>query len=124
MTEKTSKPFVWYQVPIFLGPVGTLPLIREVGYDVFDDIIDHSYQNCETLIERCYWAMERNRHILDDLSVATKLRLQNQDRLIANRNLLLDNQLGKFIDKRVMEFPSDLQQVMPEILGYLRDQDP
>jgi hypothetical protein len=43
ITEKTIKPFAWGQVPIFIAPRYTVKYIRELGYDVFDDLIDHSY---------------------------------------------------------------------------------
>ena len=42
-TEKTFKPFMMEQIPIFVAQPYHVKLLREIGYDVFDDMIDHSY---------------------------------------------------------------------------------
>lgn len=47
ITEKTTKAYRLYQFPIFLAPAGHVKLQRQLGFDVFDDIIDHSYDECE-----------------------------------------------------------------------------
>ena len=43
MTEKSYKCFALLQVPIWLAPYRAVACYRELGFDVFDDIIDHSY---------------------------------------------------------------------------------
>ena len=43
ITEKSYKTFAWYQFPIWYAVPGLVEKIREQGFDVFDDIIDHSY---------------------------------------------------------------------------------
>jgi hypothetical protein len=43
MTEKSYKCFALYQIPIWLAPYRAVACYRELGFDVFDDIIDHSY---------------------------------------------------------------------------------
>lgn len=42
-TEKTGKAFFLEQIPVFVAKAGYVKLIRNLGFDVFDDIIDHSY---------------------------------------------------------------------------------
>jgi len=42
-TEKTMKPFAWGQVPIFITPIDNDLCLRNLGFDLFDDIIDQSY---------------------------------------------------------------------------------
>lgn len=42
-TEKTSKPFAWGQIPLILGPQNNLNILREFKFDLFEDIIDISY---------------------------------------------------------------------------------
>lgn len=46
ITEKTTKAYRLYQFPIFLAPAGHVKLQRQLGFDVFDDVIDHSYDEC------------------------------------------------------------------------------
>ena len=93
---------------------------KRLRFDTFDDVIDHSYQSYDTLIERCYYAFTRNLPLLSDKNTATELRLLHKDRLYKNRQLLLQNHLEKFVDQEISKFPKDLQLVMPEILKYFR----
>jgi len=43
LTEKSIKPFAWGQVSIFNTIRHHVKTIREFGFDLFDDLIDHSY---------------------------------------------------------------------------------
>ena len=43
MTEKTFKAIALGQIPIFVAPFNTVACYRNLGFDMFDDIIDHSY---------------------------------------------------------------------------------
>lgn len=49
LTEKTFKPFSWYQIPIFNSTKGHVDLVRSLGFDLFDDIIDHSYDTAPNI---------------------------------------------------------------------------
>lgn len=42
-TEKTFKSIFLAQFPIWLAPSGTVGCYRDLGFDAFDDVIDHSY---------------------------------------------------------------------------------
>ncbi len=43
ITEKTWKPIMSGQMFMIFGNAGTVAELRRLGFDVFDDIIDHSY---------------------------------------------------------------------------------
>ena len=43
ITEKTFKTILNCQIPIFLSSYKTVYYYRMAGFDVFDDIVDHSY---------------------------------------------------------------------------------
>jgi len=43
MTEKSYKCFALFQIPIWLAPYNAVNCYRKLGFDVFDDIIDHGY---------------------------------------------------------------------------------
>ncbi len=45
MTEKVAKPFLGLQIPLFVSWIGYVEHLREQGFDMFDDIINHSYDN-------------------------------------------------------------------------------
>jgi hypothetical protein len=43
MTEKTYKCFALFQIPIWLAPYRAVACYRALGFDVFDDLVDHGY---------------------------------------------------------------------------------
>ena len=43
MTEKSYKCFALFQIPIWLAPYHAVACYRTLGFDVFDDIVDHGY---------------------------------------------------------------------------------
>jgi len=43
ISEKSLKPFAYRQIPIWFAVPGTVQEVRDLGFDVFDDVIDHSY---------------------------------------------------------------------------------
>lgn len=45
VTEKTLKAFITGTFPLILGPKHIINYLRGKGFDMFDDIIDHSYDN-------------------------------------------------------------------------------
>jgi len=43
LSEKTYKCFIMGQIPLLVAPPHTVQVIREFGFDVFDDLVNHSY---------------------------------------------------------------------------------
>lgn len=82
VTEKTMKAFAYYQIPIFLASKGYVAEIRKLGFDLFDDIINHTYDDIKDPCQRLVAvADEVNRIVNIDIS-DNKLK----DRLINNHN--------------------------------------
>lgn len=52
LTEKAWKPFKTHQLPLYIGLPGYVDIIRSLGFDVFDDFINHSYDKEQNHIER------------------------------------------------------------------------
>lgn len=119
-TEKTLFAVLGLTFPIWVGGYEQAKEWTRLGFDTFDDIIDHSYQSHSTLIERCYYAIANNIDLLSDKSKIHKLRLQNKHRLLKNREFLLANGISRFVDQQIAQFPADLQQVMPDVLKFYR----
>ena len=44
-TEKTSKCINSFQIPLWVAPQGFVQKMRDLKFDVFDDIVNHSYDN-------------------------------------------------------------------------------
>lgn len=119
-TEKTLYSVLGLTFPIWVGGYNQAKDWANMGFDIFDDIIDHSYQSYDTLVERCYFAIANNLDILSDKALATELRSQNKHRLLQNRDHALSNGIGNYVDQQITKLPTDLQQVIPEILDKFR----
>lgn len=61
-TEKTAKCFNCFLIPIFVAPMGYVQRMRNFGFDVFDDIVNHEYDletNPETRLFKVVDEIER-----------------------------------------------------------------
>jgi hypothetical protein len=52
ITEKTFKSFASLQIPIWFAVPGLVDQVRKLGFDVFDDIVDHSYDSIQNQDQR------------------------------------------------------------------------
>lgn len=68
LTEKTLNSIYGMNFPILLAGQGAVSLLRKMGMDMFDDIIDHSYDDIDNPIDRMYYALEKNKKLLLDSS--------------------------------------------------------
>jgi len=116
-TEKTLFSLLGLTFPIWVGGQNQATQWKNLGFDTFDDIIDHSYQSYDTLIERCYYAFERNLDLLSNKAKATELRLQCEDRLRNNRDLLLNDHFGTVVRNQISKYPVEIQSCIPEIMA-------
>lgn len=89
VTEKSIKPFAYGQVPIFVSFYQNVSYLREFGFDLFDDIIDHSYDDEPdplTRIKMCVDQLEKIcQWTLDD---CRKFKLDNMHRFVNNQKIL------------------------------------
>lgn len=65
-TEKAWKPFKTHQLPLYISLNGYVDIIRNLGFDVFDDFINHRY---DTEIDH----KKRLGMVLDELEKISKL---------------------------------------------------
>lgn len=108
MTEKSVKPFYNLQIPIILGYSGIVNDLRDMGFDVFDDIVNHEYDTFDYLIHcdanthsSLFYGLNNElivkkvNFIVDELKRLSKLDfhriyLDLKERLIHNQNLLYE----------------------------------
>lgn len=119
LTEKTGYSVLGCTFPIWVGGFNQAQQWKSFGFDIFEDIIDHSYEQYPTLIERCYYAFKKNLHILTDLEMAKKLRLENMNRLLNNRELLINNHLSDAVFQRINDLPCDLKDGVTIVVKQL-----
>jgi hypothetical protein len=111
-TEKTLYSVISVNFPIWIGGYGQAREWQRLGFDIFDDVIDHSYQCCDTLLERCYRAIQDNLKILTDLDHAREMRQKNLDRFQKNLDLLMSDHLERQIFAMMESWPDDLKNLL------------
>ena len=52
-TEKTAKAFLMNQIPLLIAAPGMVQTLRDLEFDMFDDIVDHSYDREDNILKRC-----------------------------------------------------------------------
>jgi hypothetical protein len=76
LTEKAWKPFKTHQLPLYIGLPGYVDIIRSLGFDVFDDFINHSYDKEQNHIERIKIVVEE----LNRLNQLDVIQFYNKNR--------------------------------------------
>jgi hypothetical protein len=120
-SEKTLYSVLGLTFPIWIGGYRQCDEWKRIGFDTFDDVINHDYQYYDTLIERCYYAFKDNLDLLTDIDRVRDLRNLHKTRLEKNRDLILNCQIKKFNDDQLHSWPSELTtKIMPTILKLYR----
>lgn len=86
VSEKTLMAFAAEQIPVVIGHQGIVQHCRELGFDMFDDIVDTSYDQLPN-DQRVEQALIRNR----DLIMGNIDLTPYKERLAHNRVFLLDD---------------------------------
>lgn len=84
LTEKTLNCFYGCNFPIILCSQGSINFLRNLGVDMFDDIIDHSYDNEPDPVKKIYSALKSNERLLTDEHYTKNLWALNKDRFLKN----------------------------------------
>jgi hypothetical protein len=98
LTEKTFKPIKHGQLFFIAGPAGSLQVLRDQGYRVFDNVLDNTYDRITDHTER--WrrlcdAIKQSQHRLKDRFEAARADIEHNQRLFlelktARLNILLE----------------------------------
>jgi hypothetical protein len=111
-TEKTGFAVMGLTFPIWVGSYKQAEQAERMGFDIFADVINHDYQHCATMFERCYRAVADNLCILTDLALAQRLKQQHYTRLVNNRNYLLNGGVSEWIDQQIATLPPAVADYM------------
>ena len=110
ITEKTFKCFDLYQIPVWFAVPGTVDEVRKLGFDLFDDIIDHSYDLIGDQDQRRNAICTEIRQIDQrfSLEACQTLRANLYPRLLANYKLL---------DTLTAQYETTINQIKNELLA-------
>jgi hypothetical protein len=120
-TEKTVMAIYGGTLPIWVGGWRLADFMKSLGFDVFDDIIDHSYQALEDPRDRCYSAIECNIDLLKDFDRTHNFILENQSRLEHNLNLLKENVFLTDCFNKVESYPEPTRSTLFSIMPRYRN---
>ena len=103
ISEKTWKPIASGQLFFMVGCFGTIQYLRDLGVDVFDDIIDHSYDLDTDWVDRIDRMHDSLGQLMQqDLSIVFK---QTKDRRQRNQELFFNGKFGvQYLDKINLKF--------------------
>lgn len=103
VTEKSTRPFFYYQIPIIIATKGHIKFMEEeFGFDFFRDIIDHSYNDIDDGHLRFQRAINEIKRINKKHDEIKKFYIENQERFEKNKQIVKnlpndDNDLKFFI---------------------------
>jgi len=119
-TEKTIMAFYGGTLPIWVGGWKLASYARSVGFDVFDDIVDHSYEDFDDPWDRCYYAIEKNLQLLTNFDLAKQAIDNNQDRLRKNFDLLETNPFFKDCLSKIESYSEPIKSALFSISRQFR----
>ena len=105
LSEKTIMAIYGGTVPIYVGGWRSADALRIMGFDVFDDIVDHSYETLEDPWERVTKAFALNIDLLKSFTITDTVLKRMQ----CNLDLLTDGVFRKAL-KHIKGPINDYQQ--------------
>ena len=89
ITEKSTRPFFYYQFPIILATKGHIKFMEEeFGLDFYRDIIDHSYNDIENDKERFQATLKEIERINDNQDLFKTFFKSNKERFEKNKQIV------------------------------------
>ena len=119
-TEKTIMAFYGGTLPIWVGGWKLATYARSIGFDIFDDIIDHSYEMFDDPWDRCFNAIKLNLDLLKDFDRVKNFIGQNQMRLKHNIDLIETNPFLTKIIKIVESYNEPVRSQLFSIVSTYR----
>jgi hypothetical protein len=111
VSEKYLNSVYGCNFPILIGNAGTVAYLRDNGFDMFDDVVDHSYDLEPDPILRIYSAMQKNLHLLANRDHAIQQWYCCQERFAKNLKYARQEMYTHFAHK----FSHDLTNLLSEL---------
>ena len=116
ISEKTVMAIYGGTIPIWVGGWRAADRLRNLGFDVFDDLVDHSYQDLADPLDRVYYAVERNLDLLSDFDRAHQFVVDNTARLQHNLTLCQSNIFYDLAEQKIAQFDSATQEEIRKLI--------
>jgi hypothetical protein len=113
-TEKFLQSVYGYTLPILISSPGAVGYLRQHGFDMFDDVIDHTYDSISNPIHRIFAAIESNIRLLSDKKYAYSVWKHCQGRMDKNYQYAKYNMYDYFYNQFLVKF----NKYLVEFDGY------
>ena len=117
VTEKTSKALLLCQLPLMVSVPGSVKNLRTHGIDMFDDIIDHSYDSEQDLRRRISMIADQLEQLCKQHN-PSELRAHCWPRLLKNREVALEmigiEKLRLYQQQQLTKWLQDIQRNLSE----------
>jgi len=111
ITEKTTMAMWGGTIPIWVGGWCIPSTMKNMGFDIFDDLIDHSYQNLPSAFDRCYYAIKLNLSVLQNQNLLKEYFEKNKSRFEHNLNLCKGSYLKQYRLEHCKKYPILIDQL-------------
>jgi hypothetical protein len=101
ITEKFLQSVYGFNFPIILNVPGAVSRLRSIGFDMFDDVIDHSHDTIQPPMIRLIAALENNLPLLMNAEHARKSWTKCKSRF--QQNVILAKELEKSVPQKFIE---------------------
>ena len=103
ITEKVFKPFYFFQLPIFVSSYSYVKKLKELyGFDVFDDLINHSYDDEPNAEKRMFLIVSELIRLIKNKSDVIEFYKNNEYRFIANQNIVKNIKNNNNVNKLLL----------------------
>ena len=99
ITEKTLHFIYGANFPIMISSPGTVEFLRNMGIDMFDDVVDHSYDSIKDPAERINTAIDSNIDILTSREAIDQWE-KHKYRICKNISFVREGNLKKYYSER------------------------
>lgn len=109
-TEKTLYAMACEQIPILISQQGAISNLRTAGFDMFDDIVNTSYDDAPN-DERLYLALELNKDLIlgkinlsnyRERLTAQRIRVMNYHHQIKSQSVKFAKELAVVLSKKLL----------------------
>lgn len=124
LTEKTIMALWGGTIPIWVGGWRTADYMQSLGFDIFDDLVDHSYQDLPDPWHRAHAAVSRNLRLLQDGDRTQGMIMGLMPRFRHNLDLLRRNPFRTAAQDILAQLPTATREKIcqiPEIQGLTRN---
>ena len=90
ISEKYLNSVYGFNFPIIVGVQNSVRYLRNLGLDLFDDVVDHSYDQLINPTQRLITALENNKNLLCQKHTVQQAWMHCQKRMMENVRIVKD----------------------------------